>query len=139
MALTSSVDRPRQKATEKKRANNNIQNPLLSRPPALSSSLPPPLLTTPAFAARDDPLIEYCPHCYNARGPKYVKERAVNNIDPAVLDAYGGPNEFPLYYAEFADNGNYLEPDEIAVRHGICGDPEQVRDLSLLCSRRCGG
>eukprot|EP00903_Cladosiphon_okamuranus_P006097 g6007.t1 len=83
------------------------------------------LLNGPEYRAWDDPLIEYCPHCYNARGPKYVKQRAVDNVDPAVLDAYGGPNEFPLYNSEFADNGNYLEPDEIAVRHGFCGDPEQ--------------
>lgn len=26
---------------------------------------------------------------------------------------------------EIAENGNYLEPVGIAVRHGICGDPEQ--------------
>ncbi|CAN0362132.1 unnamed protein product, partial [Hapterophycus canaliculatus] len=30
---------------------------------------------------------------------------------------------------EFADNGNYLETDEIAKRHGICGDPEQARNV----------
>lgn len=28
---------------------------------------------------------------------------------------------------EVAANGNYLERDELAVRHGVCGDPEQVR------------
>ena len=31
---------------------------------------------------------------------------------------------------EIAANGNYLEPDSIAVRHGICGDPEQVSSYS---------
>ena len=40
--------------------------------------------------------------CYNARGPKYVRERAQRLTDPAVLDSYGGPNYFPLYYGEFA-------------------------------------
>ena len=43
---------------------------------------------------------------------------------------YGG-GEWPHYSAyqrnELASNGNYYEPDAIAVRHGICGDPEQVR------------
>lgn len=76
---------------------------------------------------RDYPLIDYCPHCYNARGPKYVKQRSIDKIDPAILDEYGGGVDFPLYFGEFAENGNYLETDEIAKRHGICGDPEQVR------------
>ena len=43
---------------------------------------------------------------------------------------YGG-GAWPHYSAyqrnELASNGNYYEPDAIAVRHGICGDPEQVR------------
>lgn len=34
-----------------------------------------------------------------------------------------GPKYFPLYYGEFAENGNYAESNEIAVRHGVCGDP----------------
>lgn len=57
---------------------------------------------------------------------------------------YGG-GEFPLLYTKFAANGNYLEPEGIAVRHGVCGDPEQVRGtlsvsviyvsvMSWLCS-----
>ena len=60
----------------------------------------------------------------NAKGPKYVKERAIANTDPAVLAEYGD-GEWPLKWAwekgELADNGNYLENDEIAKRHGICG------------------
>lgn len=28
-----------------------------------------------------------------------------------------------------ADNGNFLEPDDIAVRHGVCGDPGEVRHI----------
>lgn len=82
------------------------------------------------YALRDFPGIEYCPHCYNARGPKYVKQRALDKTDPAILAQYGG-GRFPLLTAlemgEVAENGNYLERDELAVRHGICGDPEQVR------------
>eukprot|EP00904_Undaria_pinnatifida_P004815 jgi/Undpi1/1463/HiC_scaffold_11.g04854.m2 len=72
----------------------------------------------------DDPVIDYCPHCYNARGPEHTRERAEELTDPAILDMYGG-GEFPLLYTELAENGNYLEPEEIAVRHGVCGDPEQ--------------
>lgn len=75
---------------------------------------------------RDDPDIEYCPHCYNARGPKFVRQRSKDNTDPGVLADFGGGDEFPLYHGDFAMNGNYLETDEIAVRHGVCGDPEQV-------------
>ncbi|CAM9378424.1 unnamed protein product, partial [Ectocarpus sp. 8 AP-2014] len=80
------------------------------------------------FKAWDDPEVEFCPHCYNARGPKYVKQRAYDNVDSATLDAYGGGEEFPLYFGDFADNGNYLETNEIAKRHGVCGDPEQNAD-----------
>lgn len=76
-----------------------------------------------------------------------MKQRAYDNVDSATLDAYGGGEEFPLYFGDFADNGNYLETNEIAERHGVCGDPEQVRTsvswfvmgetetLLLLCIR----
>lgn len=55
-----------------------------------------------------------------------MRARSVANTNADVLDALGGPDEFPLTYGQFADNGNYLETNELAVRHGICGDPEQV-------------
>ncbi|CAN0252453.1 unnamed protein product, partial [Ectocarpus fasciculatus] len=84
----------------------------------------------PDFIAWNDPLVEFCPHCYNARGPKFVKQRAIDNVDSTTLDAYGGGEEFPLYFGDFADNGNYLETNEIAKRHGVCGDPEQNADES---------
>ena len=78
-------------------------------------------------------MIDYCPHCYNARGPEHTRERAEKLTDPAILDMYGG-GEFPLLYTDFAENGNYLEPEEIAVRHGVCGDPEQVSwSVCLRC------
>lgn len=64
--------------------------------------------------------------CYNARGPKYVQARGEANTDPEVLAKYGD-GAFPLPFAPFAENGNYLEPQAISVRHGVCGDPEQVR------------
>lgn len=51
----------------------------------------------------------------NAKGPKYVKERAIANTDPAVL-AECGHGEWPLKWAwekgELADDGNYLENDD---------------------------
>lgn len=60
-----------------------------------------------------------------------MKARSVANANAAaVLDALGGPDEFPLTHGQFADNGNYLESNELAVRHGICGDPEQVDSLA---------
>ena len=41
-----------------------------------------------------------------------------------------GDGAWPHYSAyernELASNGNYYEPDAIAVRHEMCGDPEQV-------------
>ena len=42
------------------------------------------------------------------------------------LAAFGGADEFPQHFGEFAANGNHLEPDEIAVRLGVCGDSSQV-------------
>ncbi|CAM9912712.1 unnamed protein product, partial [Laminaria digitata] len=68
--------------------------------------------------------IDYCPHCYNAKGPKATRARAKAKTDPATLTMYGG-GEFPLLYSDFADNGNYLEPQGISARHGVCGDPKQ--------------
>lgn len=91
--------------------------------------LPPRILPC---TLRDALHIEYCPHCYNSGGPESVNQRAIDKTDPAVLSEYGG-GRFPLLIAlemgEVAANGNYLERDQLAVRHGICGDPEQVREL----------
>ncbi|CAN0597233.1 unnamed protein product, partial [Laminaria digitata] len=71
----------------------------------------------------------YCPHCFQSRGPAAVRARAEANTDPTELAMYGG-GAWPHYSAyqrnELASNGNYYETDAIAVRHGICGDPEQV-------------
>lgn len=87
------------------------------------------------YVHRNFPGIDYCPHCYNARGPDYIKERAKAKTDPAVLNEYGGGDEYPLYFGDFADNGNYLETDEIAKRHGVCGDPEQVPEIVVRSSQ----
>lgn len=71
-------------------------------------------------------------HYVLPQGPAAVVERAKANTDPEVLAMYGGGDIYPLSFGDFAENGNYLEPDEIAVRHGICGDPEQVGGWLLL-------
>lgn len=59
-----------------------------------------------------------------------VRARAEENTPADVLKRYGD-GDWPLRavynYGELANNGNYLEPQEISVRHGICGDPEQVK------------
>lgn len=70
-------------------------------------------------------------------GPDATKARAIANTDPKVLAEYGN-GEWPLYFArekgEVAANGNYLEPEAIShARHGICGDPRQVRLLAGMC------
>ena len=96
--------------------------------------------------------MEYCPSCYNARGPAATKARGIAKTDPAVLAEYGD-GEYPLRWAwekgEVAANGNFIQNNEIAKRYGICGDPEQVREgscqvaLQTLCQmfnfrgRRC--
>lgn len=62
-------------------------------------------------------------------GPANVRARAEANTDPVELALYGD-GQWPHFSAyqrgELASNGNYYETDAIAVRHGICGDPEQV-------------
>lgn len=79
--------------------------------------------------------MEHCPACYNAGGPIKTKARAIANTDAAVLAEYGD-GEWPLRWSwekgELAANGNYLQNNEIAKRHGICGDPQQVRARSFV-------
>ncbi len=81
---------------------------------------------------RDFPDINYCPHCYQSRGAAAVAARAAELTPPEVLADYGDgawPHLTAYNRGEVASNGNFLETDEIAVRHGICGDPEQVCKL----------
>eukprot|EP00904_Undaria_pinnatifida_P011980 jgi/Undpi1/7912/HiC_scaffold_24.g10384.m1 len=84
---------------------------------------------TDAFQDSSYPDINYCPHCFQSRGPAAVRARAEAETDPTELAMYGD-GAWPHYSAyernELASNGNYYEPDAIAVRHGICGDPEQT-------------
>lgn len=66
-------------------------------------------------------------------GPANVRVRAEANTDPEELALYGG-GQWPHFSAytrrELSSNSNYYEVDAIAVRHGICGDPGQVRRRS---------
>lgn len=73
--------------------------------------------------------LELRPFAYNAGGVNAIRRRAENETDAAVLAEHGGGNVFPLYFSDLAENGNYLEPEEIAVRKGVCGDPRLVRIL----------
>ena len=74
--------------------------------------------------------INYCPHCFQSRGPANIRARAEALTPATELAMYGG-GEWPHFSAfgrnELTANGNYLEIDAISVRHGICGDPEQVQ------------
>ncbi|CAM9316682.1 unnamed protein product, partial [Hapterophycus canaliculatus] len=67
--------------------------------------------------------VENKPYAYNAGGVKEVQARAIAETDPAELAENGGGGIFPLYFQPRAENGNYLESNEIAKRHGVCGDP----------------
>ncbi|CBN75518.1 EsV-1-166 [Ectocarpus siliculosus] len=68
---------------------------------------------TEAFQEPGSPDINYCPHCFQSRGP-------------AAIRARGGDQPWPHFNGERAENGNYIESDEVAQRHGVCGDPEQT-------------
>lgn len=71
--------------------------------------------------------LEDRPYSFNAGGVKGIQARAIENTDPTVLAEHGGGDVFPLYFSPLAENGNYLEPEEVAVRKGVCGDPRLVR------------
>ncbi|CAN0301307.1 unnamed protein product, partial [Ectocarpus sp. 12 AP-2014] len=68
---------------------------------------------TSAFQEPGSPDINYCPHCFQSRGP-------------AAIRARGGDQPWPHFNGERAENGNYIESGEVAQRHGVCGDPEQT-------------
>ena len=82
----------------------------MSSPAQLVSSLSPFLRL---IHRRGSPDVNYCPHCFQSRGPAAVRAR-------------GGGAPWPHFNGERAENGNYIESEEVAKRHGICGDPEQV-------------
>ncbi|CAM9875438.1 unnamed protein product, partial [Ectocarpus sp. 13 AM-2016] len=67
--------------------------------------------------------IEGAPYAYNAGGVKEVQARAQAMTDQATLDAVGGGEIYPLYHLDLAENGNYMETNEVAKRATPCGDP----------------
>lgn len=72
--------------------------------------------------------IDTVPFAYAAGGIKRIMGRAEDETSKAALEEYGidGLDYFPLYYTPFAANGNYMEPNSIAVRHSVCGGPRLV-------------
>ncbi|CAM9930596.1 unnamed protein product [Choristocarpus tenellus] len=83
---------------------------------------------TNAFEKSPGQAMEHCPHCFQAGGVASVRSRGEKKTDPVWLESYGA-GKWPLKYlyddGMVADNGNYLEPEAISVRHGVCGDPAQ--------------
>eukprot|EP00903_Cladosiphon_okamuranus_P005577 g5551.t1 len=71
------------------------------------------LWATAPFQGQAGENINHCPHCFQSRGPAAVRKR-------------GGGAPWPHFNGDRAENGNYIESDEVAQRHGICGDPEQT-------------
>ena len=106
---------------------------MLSLGVVIKTNLPYPMLTSHHAAARhnhlsEDEYFENAPYIYASGGVGGIPERARAKISEAVIEKYGGYDRFPLsLYTPFADNGNVLEPDELAERHYICGDPPFVR------------
>ncbi|CAM9637939.1 unnamed protein product [Ectocarpus sp. 4 AP-2014] len=76
--------------------------------------------------------IEKHADAYNGGGPAVVMERQLERTDPDVLEKYGAGDVWPLAAAwdlgEILPNGNYMENDDIAVSHGVCGDTPQSGD-----------
>lgn len=103
---------------------------------AFSQCFPYPLLLVRSYGN-----INYCPHCFQSRGPSAVRARAENLTPPTELELYGD-GQWPHYSSylrgELLPNGNYYEIDAIAVRHGICGDPEQVSAGTGIPCVACG-
>lgn len=108
-------------------------------PPCLSLELQSSMFSVCTLFSRHRSYenLEPVPYAYNAGGVKAVQARARNATAPEVLAAHGGGGLFPLYISELAANGNYLEPEEIAVRKGVCRDPRLVRVFYTAPSPRC--
>lgn len=86
-----------------------------------------PLALTSVFStptSRGFEGLTYCPHCLQSRGPAAVAARALEFTSADALSEYGDgawPHLTAYNRGELASNGNFLESDEISVRHGICG------------------
>lgn len=97
----------------------------------------PPVAHT-AHRGLNEGVLEKNPYTYHAGSVGGVRARARENVDPDVLEANGGAGafNFPLYYGEFAENGNYLETNEINKRATPCGDPIWVRVSTISTGRQ---
>ena len=82
-----------------------------------------------AFLGRDVAFLHPGSSTYNHQIGEYRR----SCTSRLLLTQEYGNGAWPLLTAyergEIAANGNYLESDTISVRHGICGDPEQVRTI----------
>ena len=70
--------------------------------------------------------IDANPYAYNSGGIKMTIDRAGEKASAAV-ERYGGKDMWPPYQEDPAPNGNMIEPNDIAKRFNICGDPKLVR------------
>ncbi len=76
--------------------------------------------------------IEDCPHCMNGGGGGRVTDRQATGVSEATMASFGlQAKDFPLNrlidLGHVSSIGTVLEPDSIAARHGVCGDPGQNR------------
>lgn len=83
-----------------------------------------------AFVSFDPGVLLLTLSFQSGAGPIVLKERTYERMDRDLLKYYGGGEAWPVAVAydmgEVAPNGNYLESDELAVNHGVCGDTPQV-------------
>lgn len=83
---------------------------------------------TRTYAHNSDENYEVSAFPFNSGSAEGVKERSIADVDPAVLAEAGRGEAYPLYFMERAENGNFLETNEINKRARPCGDPDpQVR------------
>lgn len=94
----------------------------------------PPIVVNQIYTITRFENLEGAPYAYNAGGVKAVQARAQAKTNSATLDAVGGGKLFPLYYLDLADNGNYMETNEVAKRATPCGDPRLVRESAAARS-----
>lgn len=72
--------------------------------------------------------LEETPYAFNAGGVKEIQARAKASTNEQTLAEVGGGDLFPLYFSDLAENGNYLETNEVAKRTTPCGDSRLVGD-----------
>ena len=73
------------------------------------------------------PDFEPTPDAFASGGAVRCKQRGLDKISDEVLANRGGGRDFARFFAfPLAENGNWLEPNPIAKRHFVCGDPRLV-------------